>query len=167
VTRVTAMMLALLLTAAAAASAHEVRPGFLELRETEPGSYGFLWKKPTGGEKLQKKGTVTLQVSVRAPRWMDVRRAEAWVNGKLVASTTRVTPGDSVIRIQWEKVLRLEKDSWIVVMVRGDRPLDVVLPGSGAKPFAFTNPIFVDIDGDGTFRAPGPDVDAAKEVLRK
>ena len=49
-TRVTAMMLALLLTAAAAASAHEVRPGFLELRETEPGSYGFLWKKPTGGE---------------------------------------------------------------------------------------------------------------------
>jgi len=50
VTRVTAMTLALLLTAAAAASAHEVRPGFLELRETEPGSYGFLWKKPTGGE---------------------------------------------------------------------------------------------------------------------
>jgi hydrogenase/urease accessory protein HupE len=50
VTRVAAMALALLLTAAAAASAHEVRPGFLELRETDPGSYGFLWKKPTGGE---------------------------------------------------------------------------------------------------------------------
>jgi len=114
-----------------------------------------------------EQGTVTLQVSVRAPRWMDVRRAEAWVNGKLLASTTRVTPGDSVIRIQWEKVLRLDKDSWIVVIVRGDRPLDVVLPGSGAKPFAFTNPIFVDIDGDGTFRAPGPDVDTAQEVPRR
>ena len=49
-TRVMAMALALLLTAAAVASAHEVRPGFLELRETDPGSYGFLWKKPSGGE---------------------------------------------------------------------------------------------------------------------
>ena len=33
-----------------AAHAHEARPGFLELRETGPGAYSFLWKKPTGGE---------------------------------------------------------------------------------------------------------------------
>ena len=32
------------------AEAHELRPGFLELRETGPGIYGFLWKKPAGGE---------------------------------------------------------------------------------------------------------------------
>ncbi len=38
------------LSLAAAAYAHEVRPGFLELRETGPGTYSFLWKKPTGGE---------------------------------------------------------------------------------------------------------------------
>lgn len=30
--------------------AHETRPGFLELREREPGTYAFLWKKPTGGD---------------------------------------------------------------------------------------------------------------------
>ena len=30
--------------------AHELRPGFLELRETGPGAYGLLWKKPAGGE---------------------------------------------------------------------------------------------------------------------
>jgi hydrogenase/urease accessory protein HupE len=35
---------------ASAALAHEARPGFLELRETGPGTYSFLWKKPTGGE---------------------------------------------------------------------------------------------------------------------
>ena len=35
---------------AAPAWAHEARPGFLELRETGPGRYAFLWKKPTGGE---------------------------------------------------------------------------------------------------------------------
>jgi hydrogenase/urease accessory protein HupE len=32
------------------AQAHESRPGFLELRETGPQTYSFLWKKPTGGE---------------------------------------------------------------------------------------------------------------------
>jgi hypothetical protein len=32
------------------AAAHESRPGFLELRETGPETYSFLWKKPTGGE---------------------------------------------------------------------------------------------------------------------
>jgi hypothetical protein len=36
--------------APAAALAHESRPGFLELRETGPQTYSFLWKKPTGGE---------------------------------------------------------------------------------------------------------------------
>jgi hydrogenase/urease accessory protein HupE len=29
---------------------HEVRPGFLELRESAPNAYLFLWKKPAGGE---------------------------------------------------------------------------------------------------------------------
>jgi hydrogenase/urease accessory protein HupE len=35
---------------APAAHAHEARPGFLDLQETSPGTYSFLWKRPTGGE---------------------------------------------------------------------------------------------------------------------
>jgi hypothetical protein len=35
---------------AAQAFAHELRPGFLELRETGPETYSFLWKRPSGGE---------------------------------------------------------------------------------------------------------------------
>jgi len=35
---------------ACVASAHEARPGFLDLRETGPETYSLLWKKPTGGE---------------------------------------------------------------------------------------------------------------------
>jgi hydrogenase/urease accessory protein HupE len=41
---------ALVLAEAGPAVAHEARPGFLELRETGPETYSFLWKKPTGGE---------------------------------------------------------------------------------------------------------------------
>jgi hydrogenase/urease accessory protein HupE len=32
------------------ASAHEIRPGYLELRETDSGSFALLWKRPSGGE---------------------------------------------------------------------------------------------------------------------
>lgn len=35
---------------AVAAFAHEARPGYLELTQTGPESYSFLWKKPSGGE---------------------------------------------------------------------------------------------------------------------
>jgi len=43
-----ALMLAVL--APGVAAAHEVRPGFLELREQSDGSYSLLWKQPSGGE---------------------------------------------------------------------------------------------------------------------
>ena len=41
---------ALLFASPLPARAHEMRPGFLELRETGPETYSFLWKQPTGGE---------------------------------------------------------------------------------------------------------------------
>ena len=40
----------LLLVGGTTVRAHEVRPGFLELRETAPGTYSLLWKGPAGGE---------------------------------------------------------------------------------------------------------------------
>lgn len=40
----------LLLAASLPAAAHEIRPGFLELRETGPGTFSLLWKRPSGGE---------------------------------------------------------------------------------------------------------------------
>jgi hydrogenase/urease accessory protein HupE len=47
---VVGLMLAALAAGAPIAAAHESRPGFLELRETGPETYSFLWKKPSGGE---------------------------------------------------------------------------------------------------------------------
>lgn len=40
----------LLFWMAGAAGAHELRPGVLELREGQPGTYSLLWKRPAGGE---------------------------------------------------------------------------------------------------------------------
>lgn len=44
------LAMAFMLVAAETAPAHEVRPGFLELREIDPNTYSLLWKRPTGGE---------------------------------------------------------------------------------------------------------------------
>lgn len=44
------LLLAALLTAASGAGAHEVRPAYLDLRETADGEYAALWKTPMAGE---------------------------------------------------------------------------------------------------------------------
>jgi hydrogenase/urease accessory protein HupE len=43
-------LVACALAIASAAWSHEIRPGYLELKETLDGSYELLWKKPAGGE---------------------------------------------------------------------------------------------------------------------
>jgi hypothetical protein len=43
-------VVALVAAFAGAVHAHETRPGYLELRESDPVTYALLWKRPTGGE---------------------------------------------------------------------------------------------------------------------
>jgi hypothetical protein len=98
-------------------------------------------------------GRVTLQVSVRAPAWVDVASAEVWLDGRRVATERATAPPAAAIRLAWQTQIPIERDGFVVVVVRGERPLDRVLPGIGARPFAFTNPIWIDGDGDGSFDA--------------
>lgn len=48
-----ALLLALLCLVAVAARAHEVRPAYLELRQTGPETYDVLWKVPARGDDLR------------------------------------------------------------------------------------------------------------------
>ena len=48
--RIPVLLAILVVVCVSAAIAHEARPGYLELKETGPNTYSFLWKKPTGGE---------------------------------------------------------------------------------------------------------------------
>ena len=51
--------------------------------------------------------------------------------------------------------MRFEADSFVTVEIEGrpGRVYSALAPGFA--PFAFTNPIFVDADGDGQWTAPG------------
>jgi hydrogenase/urease accessory protein HupE len=55
------LLVALALLGQTIAFAHEARPGYLELTETGPDTYSFLWKRPSGGE-------VELQLSPIIPK---------------------------------------------------------------------------------------------------
>ncbi|MEB2310732.1 MAG: CehA/McbA family metallohydrolase [Sorangiineae bacterium] len=99
-------------------------------------------------------GTVVAKIRVRAAPWIDVTRVELWVDDRRVSE--RRVEGDGVERLAWEPALHLERDAFITVIARGDRALAEVLPGPRTVPFAVTNPIFVDVDGDGAYTPPGP-----------
>ncbi len=91
----------------------------------------------------------TLRVAVRAADWVPVSALRVRVNGVLVHESA-IRPGSD-----HALPLRFREDALVTVEVEGEAtPLfDAILPGG--RPLAFTNPIFVDADADGTWRAPG------------
>lgn len=117
---------------------------------------------------------VTLDIRVRAANWIPVEEVRVYANGFLVASfdettTPRVDPAPKnprsrsqrrTERFEAQIPLSLSVDTWFVVEA-GTKlsppptppPLvDMLVPGN--EPIGFTNPIFVDLAGDG-FDPPG------------
>lgn len=106
------MLAAFALLAATGAAAHETRPGFLDLREGEPGIYNLLWKKPSGGEveiyiapiiptecRLITSGQQ--QLSPGALMVRGTLRCEAGIKGKTLAiDGLESTITDVIVRVQ-------------------------------------------------------------------
>jgi hypothetical protein len=103
----------------------------------------------TGLGGLHSGARGTLAVTVRAAPWVPVSRLQVWWNGAVIHEE-RIVPDTPV-----ELPLRFEKDGFLTLEVSGEATGDYALVARGFVPFAFTNPIFVDADGDGSFSAPG------------
>jgi hypothetical protein len=80
---------------------------------------------------------------------VDVREAELILNGERVGGTRKIEARGAPARIQWRRRVPVARDGWLIVIVRGSEALTRVLPDTKATPFAFTNPVFLDVDGDG------------------
>ena len=103
-----------------------------------------------------------LQVEIGCADFVGVNRLELIVNGAKVFERAFSEPISGRTQ-QLELPLELVEDAWVVVIVRGDQALESILPRIDAKPLAFTNPIFVDVDGGGLFRARHAAVREARE----
>jgi hypothetical protein len=66
-----------------------------------------------------------------------------------VGGTRKIEARGAPARIQWRRRVPVARDGWLIVIVRGSEALTRVLPDTKATPFAFTNPVFLDVDGDG------------------
>jgi hypothetical protein len=85
---------------------------------------------------------VTFRVRVLAAPWVSVREVELVRDGQRVA-TVAVRRGTDALRLDTTFTLPVGPGSWVVAIARGPSGgMDAGLPGSGAAPFAFTNPIF-------------------------
>jgi hypothetical protein len=111
-----------------------------------------------GDEITTEDPTVRAHVVVRAAPWIDVSQLEVVVGGKTtdtVAIPSRslaLGPELGTLDECQSRTLRYEGDltipvgpesTWVIVVVRGARKMDDVLPFMPIPPLAFTNPVFL------------------------
>ena len=78
-----------------------------------------------------------------------------YLNGNEAKRWT-VAPSAAVIRLHETFDVTTPRDGYVVVRVDGEKSLAPVVGDRKtftAYPFALTNPVFLDVDGDGKYRA--------------
>ncbi len=134
----------------------------VSLRATKPANGASIEVMP-GDDVRAPGGEAEIKVRVQCPNWFDINRVQVFVNGRpdeKLNFTRRTTPdrfGDGVVKFEAAIPLALSSDAHIIVACAGEGLQLGPVMGSGpgkAMPVAVSNPIFVDIDGDG-FQANG------------
>ena len=126
-----------------------------------------LNRKHQPGDLLtDRDGQVRVRVTVSAAPWIEVSEVRLIINGerKLVFPVEASTRS---LRFEKQFNVELDQDSYLIAEVLGNKSLYPVVQqpsrsGSlteAALPYAITNPIFVDVDGNGRFDPPwGPEI---------
>jgi hypothetical protein len=112
-----------------------------------------------GGTMRSSRGGVKLIVKVQCTDWIDIDRVQVLVNGrqrKEFNFTRQSHPdwfGSGVVKFERTIDVPLSQDAHIIVVATGEN-FDLstgygTSPQARVRPFAFHNPIFVDVDGSG------------------
>jgi hypothetical protein len=87
-------------------------------------------------------GAQEIHVTVDAPPWVDVSSVQVVRRGEILRSFAGGF-ARGVRRLDVRFIATLGPGDWVVAVARGDRPL-TFLPRPGAKPLAFTNPVWIE-----------------------
>lgn len=103
-------------------------------------------------------GQIEADIAVDAAPWIAASRVIVYLNGR---EHRRYPIPDSQAANRSREHLRLSlpRDSYLVVRVDGDRPLSPVVGDPRrfvVRPLAITNPVYIDVDGNGRFDPPYP-----------
>lgn len=107
---------------------------------------------PMGGLLAAPGGEVEIEVEVRAASWIPTDRLVLYVDGEV----QREIPidGTQLVRHRSRQALRCARDCFVVAYVDSARSLAPVLSerkNLEPRPIGVTNPIYVDVDGDGRY----------------
>jgi hypothetical protein len=108
---------------------------------------------------MRASGGVKLSVKVQCTDWIDIDRVQVLVNGRprKELNFTRQTHPDwfthGIVKFERTIDVPLSQDAHIIVVAVGEN-FDLSTgygssPQSRLQPFAYHNPIFVDVDGSG------------------
>jgi hypothetical protein len=100
-----------------------------------------------GGLHVGKEGT--LRGRVYSPDWIDAFELRVQVDGRTVHTEGLAEDG------RFSVPLRFERDAFVTLEVFGDASEIYAAVYPGHRPYAFTNPVFVDADEDGKWTAQG------------
>ncbi len=112
------------------------------------------------------KSQVAVTVTVDAPAWMTVDTVRIYVNGNLAQTFPIAQAGQRpLFNVTFNQSLPRAgdgpRDGWIVAFASGQTPLPDDVVGEYSKaggyhmmPWAITNPIFIDAEGDGIWHPP-------------
>jgi hypothetical protein len=103
---------------------------------------------------------VRLDVRVQCPNWLDVNRVQVFVNGRPQAELNRTRrthssqfgAANEVVKFEGTFEIELETDAHLIVATIGEGLTMQKVMGEqygNIPPIAVSNPIFVDVDGDG------------------
>lgn len=120
------------------------------------------------GDTIPAGGAVDIEIVVEAPPWVDVSKVELVRRGEVTdtwgpfeepekapeklpkkkgakkpAAPKPAVPPSGPRRVVVKATRPLARGDWIIAIARGSKPMSY-LHRSGAKPFAFTNPIWVE-----------------------
>ena len=104
-----------------------------------------------------KKGRVDLAIAVTGAPWLDVSEVRLIVNGERRPPLPIKGADGRTVKFRDRVKVDVPGDGWIAVEVLGGRSLYPLIqqrsgdggPEEAARPYALTNPILVDADGDG------------------
>lgn len=117
-----------------------------------------------GDTVTDRDGKVKARIQIQSAPWIDIHEVRVIVNGERKIIFPVNSPAIKPVKFDKKLDIELSVDSYLVVEVSGQKSLYPVVQQparSGqlketALPYALTNPVFIDLDGNGKFDAPRP-----------
>jgi hypothetical protein len=101
-------------------------------------------------------GKARAEVEVQAAPWVSVSTVTLYVDGREV-QRWKVPESKEAVRFRGGQDVAVQRDAWIVARVDGDKVLAPVVGDQkhfDVRPLAVTNPVFLDVDGNGHYDPP-------------